>query len=190
MSLLAGCVPLFFWLMQCIARQEAFPMESLVKLHDLVTIRIKATLEQEQNIHPNEEFMRHYKLLADAAELPFELLDEKIVVYNAYKAYTEAQLGGTETLNTDQSLEVDDETNRLTSRQSFSKFEKKILKLLKKLGIYDPFSERVFKAIFSDEKQLKKLKKKLDELGKKEKEDKEKDEDKEVLWDFVYGLFW
>ncbi|EDW76233.1 uncharacterized protein Dwil_GK15346 [Drosophila willistoni] len=185
MSLLAGVVPLTLLLMQCIARQEAFPMESLVKLHDLVTIRIKTTLEQEQNIHPNEEFMRHYKLLADAAELPFELLDEKIVVYNAYKAYTEAQLGGT-----DQSLEVNDETeNRLTSRQSFSTFEKRILKLLKKLGIYDPFSERVFKAIFSDEKQLKKLKKKLDELGKKEKEEKES-EDKEILWDFIYGLFW
>jgi len=63
-------------------------------------------------------------------------------------------------------------------------FEKRVLNLLRKLGIYDNFTTRVFNAIFSDEKQLKKLKKKLDELGKQDKA-----ADQDDLWSFVHELF-
>ncbi|EDW45909.1 GM26774 [Drosophila sechellia] len=71
---------------------------------------------------------------------------------------------------------------------TYTPFEKQILRLLRRLGIYDSFTVRVFKAIFSDEEQLKKLKKKLDELGKKDK-DTDKDNDKDLLWAHIIDLF-
>ncbi|KAI8043547.1 hypothetical protein M5D96_004879 [Drosophila gunungcola] len=69
-------------------------------------------------------------------------------------------------------------------RQQFNQFEKKIIRLLKRLGIYDNFTARVFNAIFSDESQLKKLKKKLDDLDKQER-----DADNDTLWEYVFELF-
>lgn len=74
--------------------------------------------------------------------------------------------------------------NEGSFRQNYTKFEKKVLKLLKKLGIYDEFAVRVFKAVFSNEEQLKKLKKKLDELG-----EDEISSENDSLWDLIFYLF-
>jgi len=68
-----------------------------------------------------------------------------------------------------------------------SAFETRVINLLQRLGVYDRFTERVFQAIFSNEKLLRMLKEKLKKL---DDNDKEKDKNHDCcVWDLIFGLF-
>nr|XP_002051305.2 uncharacterized protein LOC6627751 [Drosophila virilis] len=182
-------------LMQCIRGESLLPMQQLLQLDNIVTDRINGMLKQYEHLRnqtENQEFLRQYERLEMAAALPIAQLDEKIKAYNEYLAYDllsralELNSINLASSSIDSSSEQDQLRDTIvdeTRAKTYSAFEKRVLKLLRKLGVYDSFTERVFKAIFSDEKQLKKLKKKLKEL-----DDDDNDNDC-CLWDFIFGLF-
>ncbi|XP_030555003.1 uncharacterized protein LOC115758469 [Drosophila novamexicana] len=190
MSTAIKALALLLMLMQCIRGESLLPMQQLLRLDNIVTDRINGMLKQYEHLRnqtENEEFLRQYERLEMAAALPIAQLDEKIKAYNEYLAYDllsrALELAGSSTdSSSDQDLLRDTNVDG-TRAKSYNAFEKRVLKLLRKLGVYDSFTERVFKAIFSDEKQLKKLKKKLKEL-----DDDDNDNDC-CLWDFIFGLF-
>ncbi|EDV58807.1 uncharacterized protein LOC6541477 [Drosophila erecta] len=167
-------------LSQGIQCQDSISSAPLKKLNAVVTSRLKERLKEASAA----DFAGHYERLQQAADLPIFQLDEKIMAYNElnHLQRTDASSGSTS------EPAVRNETDGAVLRQNmeFTMFERRILRLLRRLGIYDRFTARVFNAIFSDEMQLRKLKKKLDELGK---EDKDKDNDKDVLWGHVFELF-
>ncbi|KAH8251517.1 hypothetical protein KR038_011890, partial [Drosophila bunnanda] len=146
--------------------------EPLSRLNDVLTTRIKEILKE----HALDELPSHYISLQRAAELPIFLLDKKIEAYNTLKVMQETEflVPINSTIYSGRASGAHHEPSR---------FESKLLKLIKKLGIRDNFTARVFKAIFSDEKQLKKLKMKLDEL---EKDDMNSNSDS--LWDFIIDM--
>ncbi|XP_064553566.1 uncharacterized protein LOC135438936 [Drosophila montana] len=197
MSTAIKALALLLMLMQCIRGESLLPMQQLLQLDNIVTDRINSMLKQYEHLRnqtENGEFLRQYVRLEMAAALPIAQLDEKIKAYNEYLAYDmlrrELELNSINLADssTDSSSDQDllrDIRADGTRATSYTAFEKRVLKLLRKLGVYDKFTERVFKAIFSDEKQLKKLKKKLKEL-----DDDDKDNDNDCcLWDFIFGLF-
>ncbi|XP_039501113.1 uncharacterized protein LOC120457690 [Drosophila santomea] len=170
-------------LSQGIQSQDNISLAPLKKLNDVVTSRLKERLKEATPA----DFSEHYKRLQQAADLPIYQLDEKIMAYNELNLLqqTDDSLGSTSeppALNGT----VSEDGPVLRQDMTFTMFERRILRILKRLGIYDNFTVRVFNAIFSDEKQLRKLKKKLDEL---DKEDKDTDKDKDILWGHVLDLF-
>ncbi|KAH8272153.1 hypothetical protein KR018_004035 [Drosophila ironensis] len=154
--------------------QNEIHFNRLTKLNDVVTTRIKNTLT-EYNSNSHNNFNPYYTDLQIAVKLPIMQLDSKIMTFNNFSFFEREDSSLTKT---------NENMHGGFTRQGFNQFEKKILKLLKKIGIYDNFTVRVFKAIFSDEDQLKKLKNKLDKLGL---EDGIPDCDS--LWDFIIYLF-
>ncbi|XP_043640489.1 uncharacterized protein LOC122611450 [Drosophila teissieri] len=168
---------------QGIHSQDNISLAPLKKLNDVVTSRLKERLKEATAA----DFSEHFKRLQEAADLPIYQLDEKIMAYNELNLLqrTDASLGSTSEPE-DRNGTFSEDGPLLRQDMTFTMFEKRILRILKRLGIYDNFTVRVFNAIFSDEKQLRKLKKKLDELGK---EDKDSDKDKDLLWGHVIDLF-
>ncbi|XP_017012066.2 uncharacterized protein [Drosophila takahashii] len=166
-------------LSQGIQSQESVSWEPLRKLNDVVTSRLKESLQQARRGDCSMTLLQ----LQQAVELPLSQLAQKIEALNVFNlprrdvgsTGTQSVLNGT----------LSNESNALRQGVTITNndFDKKVLQLLRRLGIYDNFTTRVFNAIFSDEKQLRKLKKKLDDLGK---EDKAADQD---LWNFVFDLY-
>ncbi|KAH8321744.1 hypothetical protein KR074_003787 [Drosophila pseudoananassae] len=154
-------------------KENKIHFQQLSNLNEVITSRINQTLLD----HSHDDVNPYYRNLEVALKLPFTQLDEKI---KAYKIFTTQQSKGTYLYEQN----VPRPGNESYSRQNYTGFEKKILKFLMKLGIYDDFTARVFKAIFSDDEQLKKLKKKLDELG-----EDEFNSENDALWDFIFYLF-
>ncbi|XP_060663865.1 uncharacterized protein LOC132796635 [Drosophila nasuta] len=183
---------LLLLLMQCILSESVLEQskQPLEKLNDIVTKRIHSTLKEHQDSptkSQDEEFQRQFQRLSLAAALPLDKLDEKIRAYHAYRNYGEKKQSNS---NADQSL-----IRQANESENYTAFEKRVISLLEKLGVYDRYTERVFRAIFSDDKLLKALKKRLDELDK-DKDDsnknKNKNKDKDFdccLWDFIHSLF-
>ncbi|KAH8262980.1 hypothetical protein KR044_002778 [Drosophila immigrans] len=171
---------LLLLLMHCILSESVVEPGSkseqpLEKLNDIVTNRINSMLKEHQDLPTNsqdEEFQRQYQRLALAAALPLDKLDEKIRVYHAYRDYDQQKQG--------QPL-----IRQATGTETFTDFEQRVIILLEKLGVYDRYTERVFRAIFSDDKLLRALKMRLAELDKKPGN---KDNDC-CLWDFIHSLF-
>ncbi|KAH8275036.1 hypothetical protein KR026_003582 [Drosophila bipectinata] len=163
----------FLLLSKIVLSEEKIHFQQLAKLNEVITSRINQTLLD----HSHDDVNPYYRNLEVALKLPFMQLDEKI---KAYKIFTTQHSKGTYLYEQN----VTRPGNESLSRQNYTVFEKKILKFLKKLGIYDDFTARVFKAIFSDDEQLKKLKKKLDELG-----EDEFNSENDSLWDFIFYLF-
>ncbi|XP_016987808.1 uncharacterized protein LOC108050585 [Drosophila rhopaloa] len=162
-----------------IQSQKKAYLDPLIKLSDIITARLEESLKDLRA----GEFSSYYTKLQQAAKLPFSKLDEKITALNMFRLLqrTDESFGSTRTPAIQNGSLPE---NGPALRQKFTQSEKKILNLLMRLGIYDNFTARVFKAIFSDEQQLKKLKKKLDDLDKKEMDD-----GKDSLWDFLLDLF-
>ncbi|EDV35373.1 uncharacterized protein Dana_GF19741 [Drosophila ananassae] len=163
----------FLLLTKSILSDEKIPSKRLIKLNEVITSRINETLLE----YSHEDVSSYYKNLEAALKLPITQLDEKIMAYNVFvsKKYKGSYLYEQNVIQLG---------NESSSRENYTKIEKKLLKLLMKLGIYDDFAVRVFKAIFSDEEQLKKLKIKLDELG-----EDEINSENDSLWDFIFYLF-
>ncbi|XP_037710628.1 uncharacterized protein LOC119547722 [Drosophila subpulchrella] len=158
---------------QGIQSQENVSWDQLRKLNDVVTSRLKESLQKARLAECSSTLM----MLQQAVELPISQLANKIEAFNIFnRSGSPASLNGT--------LSKEEPGLRQGNKGKDKNFEKRVLKLLRKLGIYDNFTTRVFNAIFSDEKQLKKLKKKLDELGKQDKA-----ADQDDLWSFVHELF-
>ncbi|XP_017065386.2 uncharacterized protein LOC108104050 [Drosophila eugracilis] len=165
---------------QGILSQNTKSLEPLTKLNEIVTSRLKESLKEAQ---PGE-FSSHYLKLQQAAELPFYQLDQKIMVFNEINVLqqNESSLNST-SAPVNQNDTLTEEASALR-QLSDREFRRRVLRLLKRLGIYDSFTDRVFKAILSDEKQLRMLKKKLDSLG-----DDNKEVSKDALWSFIHDLF-
>ncbi|XP_017856748.1 PREDICTED: uncharacterized protein LOC108609537 [Drosophila arizonae] len=177
-------------LMQCIPGVAISHMQQLLQLDSIITNRISNALQQLRNQTENKELVQQYERLEIALALPISQLDEKIRIYNEYLAYDAIrekqqlqQPDNSEASGYDRAdiiVDISDKDKQRTA--AYSAFEKRVLKLLKRLNVSDAFTKRVFKAIFSDEQQLKKLKKKLDSLGD--------DADSNCcLWDFIFGLY-
>lgn len=174
-------------LMQCIPGVAISHMEQLLQLDNILTNRISSVLQQLRNQTENKELAQHYERLEIALALPISQLDEKIRIYNEYirqkQQQQQQQSDNSEASGYDRAdiiVDISDKDKQRTA--AYSAFEKRVLKLLKRLDVSDAFTKRVFKAIFSDEEQLKKLKKKLDSLGD--------DTDSSCsLWDFIFGLY-
>ncbi|EDW12081.2 uncharacterized protein LOC26527178 isoform X1 [Drosophila mojavensis] len=175
-------------LMQCIPEVAISHMQQLLQLDSIITNRISIALQQLRNQTESKE--QQYERLEIALALPISQLDEKIRIYNEYLAYDairekqqQQQPDNLEASGYDRAdvlVDISDKDKQRTA--AYSAFEKRVLKLLKRLDVSDAFTKRVFKAIFSDEEQLKKLKKKLDSLGD--------DADSNCcLWDFIFGLY-
>ncbi|XP_052851558.1 uncharacterized protein LOC128261749 [Drosophila gunungcola] len=162
-----------------IQSQKKVFLDPITKLNDIITARLEESLHDSRT----GEFPSQYISLRRAAKLPISQLDEKIKAFNMFRLLqrNDEYLGATKAPAT-QNGALSEEGPAL--RQQFNQFEKKIIRLLKRLGIYDNFTARVFNAIFSDESQLKKLKKKLDDLDKQER-----DADNDTLWEYVFELF-
>ncbi|XP_002042042.2 uncharacterized protein LOC6617730 [Drosophila sechellia] len=171
-------------LSQGIQGQDNISLDPLEKLNDVVTSRLKERLEAATPA----DFPGQYKRLEQAADLPLFQLDEKIMAYNELNLLQRADISSGSTSEPVIRNGTSSEDGPALRQGTYTPFEKQILRLLRRLGIYDSFTVRVFKAIFSDEEQLKKLKKKLDELGKKDK-DTDKDNDKDLLWAHIIDLF-
>lgn len=159
-------------------------MQQLLQLDNIITTRINTVLKQYEQLESqteNKEFVQQYERLKLAVALPISHLDEKIMIYNEYLAYHETlqQQQSSEASSHNQEAIVVDKEQRAAM---YNAFQKRVLKLLGRLGVSDSFTQRVFKAIFSDENQLRKLKKMLDSLND--------DSDSDCcLWDFIFGLF-
>ncbi|BFF93362.1 uncharacterized protein DMAD_11227 [Drosophila madeirensis] len=153
------------------------PVEPLRQLDDLVTTRIKEALRKDAN-SSIAGVLEPYKNLQEAAGWPFAQLDEKIKAYNSYKSYKDSTTG--------ENITDPNELFNVAPRKVDKRFRKKVLRILKRLGIYDPFGKRVWKAIFSDEQKLKRLKKKLDAIKDSNEDDSD---DADNLWDFIFS-FW
>ncbi|TDG46102.1 hypothetical protein AWZ03_007444 [Drosophila navojoa] len=178
-------------LMQCIPGVAISHMQQLLQLDNILTNRISSVLQLLRNQTENKELVQQSERLEIALALPISQLDEKIKIYNEYLAYdamrakqqqqqpqTDSEASGYD--RADIVVDISDKDKLRTA--AYSAFEKRVLKLLKRLDVSDAFTKRVFKAIFSDEEQLKKLKKKLDSLGD--------DTDSSCsLWDFIFGLY-
>jgi len=169
---------------QGIQSQENVSWDQLRKLDDVVTSRLKESLQKARLAECSSTLM----MLQQAVELPISQLANKIESLNIFNRSQRdedsvASTGSPASLNG--TLSKEEPGLRQGNPAGKDKnFEKRVLNLLRKLGIYDNFTTRVFNAIFSDEKQLKKLKKKLDELGKQDKA-----ADQDDLWSFVHELF-
>ncbi|XP_017050567.2 uncharacterized protein LOC108094489 [Drosophila ficusphila] len=165
-------------LSQGIQSQDNVTADPLTKLDDIVTSRLKEGLK---DLWPSE-YAPYYLKLQQIAELPISQLDEKVKALNMVRFLIQSG----ESFNTAETSGIQNQTlskeNPALKQLTDKQFNKKVIKLLKRLGIYDNFTDRVFRAIFSDEKQLRKLKKKLADLDKD-------DEDKDTLWEFVFNLF-
>ncbi|KAH8376557.1 hypothetical protein KR093_000114 [Drosophila rubida] len=183
---------LLLLLMQCILGESVSkadtklepPQQPLEKLNDIVTIKIKSKLKEHQDSPAktqDKEFLRHFQRLSLAADLPLDQLDEKIRAYHAYRDYDEQQQSNS---NADQN-QGQPLIRQTVEMESYSSFEKRVIKLLERLGVYDRYTERVFRAIFSDDKLLRALKMRLEALDKKPDN---KDGDC-CLWDFIHNLF-
>lgn len=172
-------------LSQGIQSQDNISLDPLEKLNDVVTSRLKERLKEADS-----DFSGQYKRLQQAADLPLFQLDEKIMAYNELNLIQRTDISSVSTSEpVIRNGSSSGDGPALRQGMTYTQFERQILRLLRRLGIYDSFTVRVFKAIFSDEEQLKKLKKKLDELGKKDK-DTDKDNDKDLLWAHIIDLFW
>lgn len=173
-------------LSQGIKSQDNISLDPLEKLNDVVTSRLKERLKEATT----SDFSGQYKRLQQAADLPLFQLDEKIMAYNELNLIQRTDISSVSTSEpVIRNGSSSGDGPALRQGMTYTQFERQILRLLRRLGIYDSFTVRVFKAIFSDEEQLKKLKKKLDELGKKDK-DTDKDNDKDLLWAHIIDLFW
>ncbi|EDW37265.1 GL26167 [Drosophila persimilis] len=156
------------------------PVEPLKQLDELVTTKIRETLKKEAN-SSIDRLLEPYKKLQEAADWPFPKLDAKIRAYNSYKSYEDSSYSD--------SGESFTETSNAALRKGTKDakiFTTKVKKILRSLGINDRFGNRVWQAIFSDEKNLMKLKKKLDAI--KDSSDDDSDACKN-LWDFILS-FW
>ncbi|XP_016962997.1 uncharacterized protein LOC108033242 [Drosophila biarmipes] len=168
---------------QGIQGQDTVSLGPLRKLDDVVTSRLKESLQKARLGECSPKLM----MLQQAVELPISQLAEKIDALNIFNL---PRRDGDSFGSTGSSAAVNgtlsDEGPGLRQGTIVGNkdFEKQVLNLLRKLGIYDNFTDRVFKAILSDEKQLKKLKKKLDDLGKEDKTVDHAD-----LWASVFDLF-
>ncbi|KAH8236082.1 hypothetical protein KR032_007805, partial [Drosophila birchii] len=160
-------------------RGEQSLREPLSRLNEVITIRIKEILKE----HSLGQFSTHYITIQRAAELPISFLDKKIEAYNTFKFMQQAD-GSLFSINGTKTHSMTYSERASSSHQELTRFEIKIVKLIKKLGICDNFTARVFKAIFSDEKQLKKLKSKLEELEKKDM-----NLNNDSLWNFIIDMF-
>jgi len=169
---------------QGIQSQENVSWDQLRKLNDVVTDRLKESLQKARLAECSSTLM----MLQQAVELPISQLANKIESLNIFNRSQrdEDSVGSTGSpVSLNGTLSKEEPGLRQGNPAGKDKnFEKRVLNLLRKLGIYDNFTTRVFNAIFSDEKQLKKLKKKLDELGKQDKA-----ADQDDLWSFVHELF-
>ncbi|EDW02957.1 uncharacterized protein LOC6562607 [Drosophila grimshawi] len=168
--------------MQCIHGNSEVAQQPLLRLNEILTNRITNMLSKYKDLRnqsDNKESLQQYKRLAMAAGLPFAQLDEKIRAYNAYLAH-DMMLQRNELA----SLFGNSSSANRIAPESNTAFEQRVVNILKRLGVYDRFTERVFRAIFSDEQQLMKLKKRLEEL-----DDDEDNSPDCYLWDAVFGLF-
>ncbi|KAH8353434.1 hypothetical protein KR084_010937 [Drosophila pseudotakahashii] len=166
-------------LSQGIQSQESVPLEPLKKLNDVVTSRLRKGLQEARRGDCSMTLLQ----LQQAVELPLSQLAHKIEALNAFNLPRRdvGSIGSSSIRNG--TLSGEGAALRQGATPTNKDFQKKVLQILRRLGIYDNFTTRVFNAIFSDEKQLRKLKKKLDDLGK---EDKSADQD---LWNFVIDLY-
>lgn len=147
------------------ARGEPIPkVDPLVKLNHIVTDRINTLLQDDRNQSSqssNEEFLDKYKRLELAVDLPLDKLDKKIAAYNEYR------------LPAEQYLRQTDE----------SSFDKRVTKLLEKLGVYSA-ANNVLNTILNDKSKLRELQKRLKEL------DNETNKNQCCCeWDIIFTLF-
>ncbi|KAH8400629.1 hypothetical protein KR222_009149 [Zaprionus bogoriensis] len=149
------------------SRGESNPhAQPLLQLDKIVTERIHSMIEEHLSSPSGDGQMQEtYQRLKLAADLPIDQLDRKITAYNELRqllkqgaVVTDPQVVGS------------------------SSFDKRVINLLQKLGIYDKHTETVFRAILNDPQKLKELKKRLDEL------DNEKNAEC-CIWDIIFGLF-
>ncbi|XP_022234836.2 uncharacterized protein LOC111082901 [Drosophila obscura] len=165
------------------------PVEPLKRLDNLVTTRIKEILKKDAN-SSIAGILERYKKLQEAADWPFAQLDEKIKAYNSYKSYEDSTTVDYITDSIEPSnvaLRKGNLVQKVSQSTKDAKiFQRRVVRILRRLGIYNPTGKRVWQAIFSNEKNLKKLKKKLDAIDDSKEDDSDDDDN---LWDFIFS-FW